>query len=132
MDKYVDYNWYSDNYLLGRDPVIPENIFDYYATIASAEVKNVVTIGTDMTNPIDEVKAATCEVAEVLCQMDGKSNQDEGAVTVPVGVSSEKVGEYSVSYAGNNFTDKAAEKRYRVHSAMAKWLGVTGLLYRGQ
>ena len=132
MDKYVDYTWYEQNYLLGRDSIIPPDLFDYYATVASAEVKNVVTLGTDMTNPIDEVKAATCEVAEILCQMDGKSEQDDGSVSVPVGVSSEKVGEYSVSYSGNSATDKATEKRYKVHSAMAKWLGVTGLLYRGQ
>lgn len=132
MDKYVDYEWYTNNYLLGREPVIPATTFDYYATMASAEVKNVVTIGTDMTNPIDEVRAATCEVAEVLCQMDGNSQQEDNTAAVPTGISSEKVGEYSVTYSGNSFDDKAAEKRYRIHRAMAKWLGVTGLLYRGQ
>jgi len=132
MDKYVDYQWYKEHYLLGKAPVIPIETFDYYATVASAEVKNVVTLGTDLTNPIDEIKAATCEVAEVLCQIDGGSKQDGESVTVPVGVSSEKVGEYSVTYSGNSATEKVAEKRYKVHSAMAKWLGVTGLLYRGQ
>ncbi len=63
MDKYVDYAWYTTQYLRGRSPVIPEASFDYYATVASAEVKNVVTLGTDMTHPIDQVKAATCEGA---------------------------------------------------------------------
>lgn len=131
MIKYVDYEWYAGSYLLGRDPVIPKSLFDYYATMATAEVRNVITLDSDQSDPIDEVKAATCNVAEILCRFDGNDDSSEDKV-VPVGVSSEKVGEYSVSYTGNSSKEKSAEKTASIRSALVNWLGVTGLLYRGQ
>lgn len=130
MEKYVDYEWYTDNFLMGKDPVIPEQLFDYYATHASTEVRNRITLGADMALPADEVKAATCDIAEILCRGDGNDATGE-TVVVPDGVSSEKVGEYSVSYTGNSAVEKAAARNRQIHNAMVKWLGVTGLLFRG-
>ena len=131
MEKYVDYEWYIDNYLLGKEPVVPETLFDYYATLASAEVKNIVSLDVYLADPCDEIKAATCSIAEILCGYDGK-HQTAEEETVPVGISSEKVGEYSVSYAGNSASERAAEKAREIKNTLVKWLGVTGLLYRGQ
>ncbi len=130
MEKYVDFDWYADNFLMGRPPVIPEEFFDYYIICASAEVKNRITLGTDMSSPSDEVKAAVCDIAEILCRGDGNDATGE-TVVVPDGVSSEKVGEYSVSYTGNSAAEKAAARNRQIHNAMVKWLGVTGLLFRG-
>lgn len=131
MEKYVDYAWYTENFLMGRDPVIPETLFDYYATVSSAEIRNIITLDTDLSDPIDEVKAAVCDIAEIMCQMDGNAESNEDTRTVPVGVSSEKVGEYSVSYTGNSALEKSAERASRIKQAAIKWLGVTGLLFRG-
>ena len=130
MEKYVDFEWYSANFLMERPAVIPEELFDYYIIQASAEVKNRITLGADMSNPPDEVKAAVCDIAEILCRGDGKDATGETTV-IPEGVSSEKVGEYSVSYTGTSAAEKAATKSRQISSAMVKWLGPTGLLFRG-
>ncbi|MBR2677598.1 MAG: hypothetical protein IKE28_11900 [Solobacterium sp.] len=129
MEKYVNYAWYTANYLLGKEPVVPETLFDYYATLASAEVNNIVSLDADLADPCDEIKAATCEIAEILCQGDGASTDE--AVSIPVGISSEKVGEYSVSYSGNSATEKAVAQTRQIRGAVSKWLGKTGLLFRG-
>ena len=131
MENYVDYAWSTDNFLMGRNPVIPEALFTYYATMASAEVRNIITLDADLSDPIDEVKAAVCEIAEIMCQMDGNAESDGDTKVIPVGVSSEKVGEYSVSYTGNSALEKSAERASRIKQAAVKWLGVTGLLFRG-
>ena len=130
MEKYVNYAWYTDNYLLGKSPVVPEELFDYYATLASAEINNIVSLDADLTDPCDEVKAATCEIAEILCQGEGTST-DEASVSIPVGISSERVGEYSVSYSGNSATEKTAAQTKQIRGSVSKWLGKTGLLFRG-
>ena len=131
MDRYVDYSWYEESFLMGRDPVIPSDLFNYYATQASTQIKNNVSLDADLSSPSDEVKAATCEVAEILCRMEGRSTLEGDDMAVPEGVSSERVGEYSVTYANNTASGKAQEQRYLVREALVKWLGVTGLLYRG-
>ena len=131
MDQYVDYTWYTTEYLSGRDPVIAGNLFDYYATKATAEIRNCVSLDADLSDPADEVKAATCEVAEILCRMDGSGQTDSDAHSIPVGVSSEKVGEYSVTYVNNTGTGKAQEQNHMIQRALVHWLGPTGLLYRG-
>ena len=130
MDKYADYAWYVDCYLQGMPETIPASLFDYYATMASAEVKNGVSLDADLSDPIDEVKAATCEIAALLCDMDGNSLSENSKV-IPAGIGSEKVGEYSVSYIGNTVIEREAARASKVRSALVRWLGKTGLLFRG-
>ena len=127
---YCDYEFYTNEYLLGREATITEEQFQYYGTMASAEVRNVISLEALDGEPTEEIKMATCEVAEMLCRMDGNSSSDS-TVSIPYGVSSETVGEYSISYAGNTDTEKVKAKSESVKAITKKWLGPSGLLFRG-
>ena len=120
MTAYADYAFYTDKYL-GR--IIPnENDFAYYALRAS-EIIDSKTFGR-----IDEitpaVKMACCAAADELYSDASARAKAAG------GISSESVDRYSVSYrAYNTEAEKAAEKR--VNAAIKRYLGGTGLMFRG-
>jgi hypothetical protein len=120
MTAYADYAFYAETYL-GR--TIPnEKDFAYYALRAS-EIIDSKTFGR-----IDEitpaVKMACCAAADELYSDASARAKAAG------GISSESVDGYSVSYrAYNAESEKAAEKR--VNAAIKRYLGSTGLMYRG-
>ena len=39
MSNYVDYNYYLNNYLQGREPVIPTASFGFYSMKATNEIR---------------------------------------------------------------------------------------------
>lgn len=132
---YADYDYYVNSYMLGMTGVISKENFPYYANKASAEVRNVIRLDMfDNTSEItEEMKNATCEVAEILCKADGNdvaSNTGEGTI-IPIGISSEKVGEYSVSFTGNSETERNEYSKKRISDVITKWLGPSGMLFRG-
>lgn len=132
--SYANYDFYVDDYLLGKDAVIPESLFPYYASLASAEVKNVIRLDMfDTEETTKEMQMATCEIAEILCRADGNVDESiEGTGTnIPVGISSEKVGEYSVSYTGNTLTENDERVEKLIKKVVVRWLGPAGLLFRG-
>lgn len=116
---YADYDFYTAKYLGNK---IPEKDFERYALRASEELDNR-TFGriADITPAI---RKACCAVAEVLYSDSVSRAKSER------GISSEKVGNYSVSYSGSSAeTEKIVSRR--VKSEIEKYLGNTGLLYRG-
>ena len=120
MTAYADYAFYSGEYL-GR-VITSEKDFAYYALRAS-EIIDSKTFGR-----IDEitpaVKMACCAAADELYSDASAKAKAAG------GISSESVDGYSVSYrAYNTEVEKAAEKR--VNAAIKRYLGSTGLMYRG-
>ena len=120
MTAYADYAFYSGEYL-GR-VITSEKDFAYYALRAS-EIIDSKTFGR-----IDEitpaVKMACCAAAEELY------SAETARTKAASGISSESVDGYSVSYrAYNTEVEKAAEKR--VNAAIKRYLGGTGLMFRG-
>jgi len=109
MDPYADYEFYTKEY---GGMAIPEKAFTRLATEASFFIDRI-TFGR-VTEPIDEVKLATCKVAEVLHRIernDGKSSESDGSV--------------SVTY------DLRTKNEVRLNKAAVPYLAGTGLLYRG-
>ena len=72
------------------------------------------------------MKQAMCELAEVQF-----SQLNSNSESVPLGVASEKVGEYTVTYKGNSNIEIERDYTLKVTSILKKWLGKTGYLYRG-
>ena len=120
MTAYADYAFYTDKYL-GR--IIPnENDFAYYALRAS-EIIDSKTFGR-INEITPAVQLACCAAADELYSDASAKAKAAG------GVSSESVDGYSVSYrAYDTEAEKAAEKRVNV--AIKRYLGGTGLMFRG-
>ena len=120
MTAYADYAFYTDKYL-GR--IIPnENDFAYYALRAS-EIIDSKTFGR-INEITPAVQLACCAAADELYSDASAKAKAAG------GVSSESVDGYSVSYrAYNTEAEKAAGKR--VNAAIKRYLGSTGLMFRG-
>ena len=120
MTAYADYAFYTDKYL-GR--IIPnENDFAYYALRAS-EIIDSKTFGR-INEITPAVQLACCAAADELYSDASAKAKAAG------GISSESVDGYSVSYrAYNTEAEKAAEKR--VNAAIKRYLGSTGLMFRG-
>ena len=120
MTAYADYAFYTDKYL-GR--IIPnENDFAYYALRAS-EIIDSKTFGR-INEITPAVQLACCAAADELYSDASAKAKASG------GISSESVDGYSVSYrAYNTEAEKAAEKR--VNAAIKRYLGGTGLMFRG-
>ena len=120
MTAYADYAFYSGEYL-GR-VITSEKDFAYYALRAS-EIIDSKTFGR-IGEITPAVKMACCAAADELYSDASAKAKAAG------GISSESVDGYSVSYrAYNTEAEKAAEKR--VNAAIKRYLGGTGLMFRG-
>ena len=128
MSNYVDYSYYENNYLQGREAVIPSTSFNFYGMKATNEIRsrifNVVII-------IDEdVKNCACEIAEFLYEED--MEQRSISKVNEKGVSSESVGEYSVSYVNTKSEEYSLKNReVKITTIMRNWLGNKGWMNRG-
>ena len=120
MTAYADYAFYTDKYL-GR--IIPnENDFAYYALRASEIIDNKTFGRINEITPA--VQLACCAAADELYSDASAKAKAAG------GISSESVDGYSVSYrAYNTEAEKVAEKK--VNAAIKRYLGSTGLMFRG-
>lgn len=125
MAAYSDYAYYSGTYL---GTAIDSSIFPRLALRASAVIDQLtfnraaeyITDDTDA-DTIDLIKMATCAVAEELYQEELNGGQD--------GITSERVGNYSVTYSANaQSMMTSGQKRL---NAASLYLGNTGLMYMG-
>lgn len=112
---YADYSYYKEKY---GGITVPEERWNYYEAKAAAYVDAVTFGRITEGNITDEVKNAVCDVSERFCKAD-KSKAEQG-------ITSEHIGDYSVSY-GN--TSEALKNELK--SAVRFWLINTGLLYKG-
>ena len=122
MGIYADYNFYAQEYLQGKNPTISAG-FDYYARSASKLI-DLYTFGRlegveDV--PID-VKFCCCELAEAVFENETQS-KDTG------NKASERIGSYSVSFSSKADSEEAFKSKQ--YDIVIKWLGNTGLCYRG-
>lgn len=129
MEPFCDFEFYDGSYLCGRQGKIPESDFLFFSTRATAKIKAAVnpafTIDID-----DSVKCLTCEIAEIIYQRDVGTIDQSGEV-VQTGISSERIGDYSVTYAANSQRDADDIAERRISRAIRAVLGPRGVLYRG-
>lgn len=110
---YADFSYYNNDFL---GFLIPESQFGYYAARAS-EYLDSLTLD-QIPSPVPEaVRLACCSVAEASYRLDQGGR-----------ISSEKAGDYSVTYAG---TGGEGSRREQLHQAAMVYLADTGLVYRG-
>lgn len=122
--KYSDYSFYISHYTHGADPMIPNEKFNRYATHASHIINQHTFGAVDQDNPMDEVKMACCAIAEVLFEADSMVTNGT------FGVTSEHVGDLSVTYASGS--EKKAAADAKINDCIYTYLSNTGLLYCGR
>ena len=108
---YVDYNFYSEAYggKVPEEEFMPHlisaiNTLNYY-TFGRIVLLDVITV---------DIKYAVCELINHSHSLEDKQ------------IESERVGTYSVSYSTPDSQPLSDEQKI-----VAKWLGHTGLMYRG-
>ena len=114
----VDYLFYTTEYLRGKESVIPEKEFAYYASNAEQDVLTA-TYGRARFAAHEE-KMCVCELAEIQYAAENEKRKS---------ITSEKVGGYSVTYENSEqIMSRAAQLQ---NKAILRWLANTGLLYSG-
>ena len=112
---YADYRYYKEEYLGSR---IEETDFPRLALRAAAYLDQVTFQRLADLEPVPEAaKKALCAIAEL------EQRLEEGER----GKASEQVGNYRVSWEAGHGAELAAER----YEAARRYLGATGLLYRG-
>ncbi len=122
MISYTTVTYYTDSYLMGRQAVISTALFPVYALKATQKIKQYTGSNIDETKPYeDAVQMCCCELAEHLYKQENNGQKPF--------VTSEKVGELSVSYLAGQAAEEL--KNSFVKGIIYEWLADTGLLYRG-
>ena len=129
---YADYEYYTDSYLLGREPAVPEKEFPYWAKQAAREV-DAVTFGRLKKRPdlvTDDIRDLTCAICELLYR---------SAEIVAEAVAAGAAGPLSsFSNDGQSGTYATAEsvytetgKKAEISRLAGQYLSGSGLLYQG-
>lgn len=127
---YVNYGYYESKYLLGREPTVPEDDFMFWEK-QTERVLNQHTfdrLTADMGLLTDEVKDCACELAELLYQADKSAQQAAAQGGVLQSYSNDgEFGTFDLSQS--TFTEEGKAKK--ISEIIHRYLGNTGLLYRG-
>lgn len=130
---YADYRYYTDEYLLGRTPVISnEKDFEFFERLAEKEIDNRTfrRIAKDPEFLTGDVKDCTCAVTEFLYKcntLDDKNYQTGGGQLVSYSNDGDS-GSYDISQS-DYVSGQARQKK--IGSLVSFYLSGTGLLYRG-
>ena len=106
---YADLEYYKEEYLIGRQAVIPDNDFPFYEKRARGFIDTFTMNRIRVNNILEEIKQCICELAEYCYINEGSENKN------------------SESIAGRSVTYKHGQE-YRITE---RHLFKTGLLYRG-
>ncbi|MCI6535108.1 MAG: hypothetical protein SOV77_09580 [Lachnospiraceae bacterium] len=124
MKAYTDTAFYKNSYLLGREIQIPEKEFDYYAMLASVQIRHNTFDRIDNMDTIpEEVQMCCCEVAEKLYMVDAAKGEN-GLIQQSFGNDGE-TGTYKV----DEMSEEAVQKS--ISCIIRKWLVNTGYMYCG-
>ena len=118
--NYADFDFYTSEYLCGKEAVIDTASFNFYARKATQKIKRYTFDNVPKDVP-QCVKLCCCEVAELLFASDKKSDK--------AGITSAKVGDVSYSYESTESQKQLLSKE--IKSVIYSWLADTDLLYRG-
>lgn len=131
MDSYVRYGYYTNTY---KGSLIPQEVFKKFAIRASNEIR--IRIGNkNISKYEEEVQFATCSVADILYNQEliQKRINDLALDNTKI-ISSEKVGDYSRSYANvsaNELHKELNTTKEKIEEVIWTTLFMTGLLYTG-
>ena len=114
---FIDYSFYLSRY---PDGSVTAEQFSGLCYKAQREIENAVAGAVDVD---DDVKECTAELIHYLAG----AAEDEAATAS--GITSERVGDYSVSYA--SASEKRAQQKATKAEIIKFWLGKSGLNYRG-
>jgi hypothetical protein len=125
MAAYADYAYYSGTFL---GTAIASASFSRLALRATEKLDQIcydrlaeiVTAATD-TATITKIKNACCSVAEEIQAQEANGNQD--------GVTSERVGNYSVTFGNKSRNNLSNDEK--IIAAAKVYLGNTGLMFSG-
>ncbi len=123
MTTYADKEFYTNEYLCGKKAVI-STAFYFYARRATQEIRRFTGSNIEESDIPECVKMCCCEIAELLYNY-----ENSGSCSAAQGISSESVGDMSVSYENSEARYKALSGK--IKSVVYSWLTGTGLLYRG-
>lgn len=124
---YVTYEYYLNEYCFNNTE-LKEEQFPYYESKARNIIKNKTLSRSEEFTEEDVLRTCTCELIDLLFKYDNDEKFNKGS---SVGISSEKVGEYSVSYNGPTIKETKDMKSKEVSDIVNKYLGPYGLLFRG-
>ncbi|MGO5166424.1 MULTISPECIES: hypothetical protein [unclassified Candidatus Paralachnospira] len=125
---YADYEYYADNYLLGRVPAVPDIDFPYWERRAE-RLLDQHTFGRLLVDPgliTGEVKDCICELAELLYRADQAMGQ-EGSGLLSSYSNDGESGTFDLSQSP--YTERG--KRRKAGEIINRYLSRTGLLYKG-
>ena len=127
---YTSYNYYESGYLMGRDPKLSEDEFPLWEKQAE-RVLNQYTFSRLASNfglITDDVKDCACELAELLYQADKSTQQaaEQGGILQSYSNDGES-GTFDLSQS--TLTEEGKAKK--ISEIIHRYLGNTGLLYRG-
>lgn len=120
---YAEYSYYLSEF---GGSIVPESEWQMAATKASRFIDQLTGYRAAAMADHDGVKLATCAVAEIQY----KYAQQDKRVASSAGVSSESVGNHSVSYTAVT-EETLAVKNAEMQQAASLYLFPTGLLYKG-
>jgi hypothetical protein len=122
---YATYSYYTTTYL-GTE--IASADFAQLALRASAMIDRLtfnraaaIIAANTPAETVDAIQMATCAVAEEIQSIESAGNND--------GISSERIGNYSVTYTANAAAQMTRSQKLSVAAAL--YLASTGLMYRG-
>lgn len=122
---YVEYEYYDETYL---GTAIAEADFPRLALRASAEIDRLtferagaVVEADDDEETIDKIQMAACAIADELQRSDEAGGSDN--------ITSERVGNYSVSYGSKSSAAQSLEQK--VFKSARLYLWNTGLMFKG-
>lgn len=125
--EYVNYEYYVEAYLLGKQPAIPEKTFRYYEKQAEKEINRMTFDRVkEMKEAPEEVKDCVCDVAEILCKAEQYGGSDAPGPLASYGNDGE-TGTYDLSRS--IYTEEGKHKK--IKEIIEKHLGNTGLMYLG-
>ena len=114
---FIDYNFYISRY---PKDAVPVEQFSGLCYKAQREIENAVAGSVDVT---DDVKECTAELINYIAQCDAAE------AATATNITSERVGDYSVSYV--SAAEKRQQQKARRLEIIKFWLGKSGLNYRG-
>lgn len=123
MTIYADSEFYFNEYLSGRQAVLPVQGSDFWLRKAQKTLISFTFDNIDESADIPyEVKMCQCEIAELLYS-------DDKRATSLSGVSSESVEGWSKHYESSEQVEAQLNKK--IKSCVTMWLAPLGLLYCG-
>ncbi len=122
-EHYTTFEYYSNEYCGGKPVVIAT---DFPKLLLNAQsIIDMYTFNRirELSTVLDDIQYCCCELIERINSYESRLKEN------PSGITSEKIKNYSVSYESSENMKKKFEDDTR--NIVYKWLGRTGLLYRG-